>query len=371
MTEIVFEVGTLADVISKAAIVAPAKAGNAFDKAAGIMLEITPSEDVKCLIKATNLDVYYLEVVDSISVQGEDVRWRLPSTFMAELLKAIKPMPGKTVKLSQAPGTGVVVIQSGRMRASVGLIDSEYYPEFEVVDPEHLYKVTGLGSRIEAVAWAVAKAGSEPLNGVHFDGTHIIATDNYRVARVPLSIPLAVPVTVPAVALSPLLKRAGEIEVGFTDHQMIIRPDEYTQIVCSIFGLPFPNVSRLATLTYDHELRINKQDLVDLVNRAAGAAGGDRFPILRVIIGRGEVAVMMQGNERMIGDVLEVPGQCNHARINAYFTPQYIVDALSRAPTDSVTLNYKEENETRQPARIDSGPDYQAWIAPRRAQSDE
>ncbi len=370
-TEIVFEIGTLADVISKAASIAPSRAGSAFDKAAGIMLEITPNDEVQCVVKATNLDVFYLEVVDCISVQGDNARWRIPSFFIAEVMKNMKPVPGKNVKLARVEGKNLIAIQSGRLRATVGLIDPEYYPDFDVVDPDDLHKISGLGARIEAVSWAAAKAGTEPLNGVHFDGTHIAATDGYRVARAPLSIPLATPVTVPVVSLAPLLKRAGEIEVGFTDFQMVIRPDEYTQIVCSLFGMSFPDVGKLDKLTYDRELRINKTALVDLINSTGAAAAGDRNPILRLILGKEEVAAMLQGHETMVGNVEPVPGQCDHPRINVYFTPGYLLDAVSKSPTETVTIHYREENETRVATRIDGGPDYRAWIAPRKNLSDE
>lgn len=368
MTEVVFEVATINDVIAKAATIAPNKAGNAFDKAAGIMFELTPDDEVKCVVKATNLDVFYLEVVDAHSISGEDARWRLPASVIADVLKNIKPAPGKMITMSHTKGDGRVTIQSGRLKAQIGMIDPDLYPDFEVVEPDKFSPTRGVGSRIEMVSWASAKAGSEPLSGIHFTGEYVVGTDRYRIARVPLAMAaLAKPVTVPAGILSTLLKRAGEIEVGCTDHQMIFRPDDYTQITCSVFAMDFPDLSRIYERTYQDSFKVNREEFVGLVNSAGAAATGDRSPILRLILGKGEAAVMLQGNEAMIGNVLELPGQCDHPRISLYFTPSYLTDAVGKAPTDIVTISYHAENESQQALRVDGGQDYQAWIAARRA----
>jgi hypothetical protein len=129
--------------------------------------------------------------------------------------------------------------------------------------------------------------------------------------------------------------------------------------------MDYPNLDPIADRAYDCEFRVNKQDFLDLINSALAAVGGDRSPLLRVIIGKGEVAVMIDGADAMLGNVLELPGQCDHPRVSLYFTPQYLTDSVGHAPTDTVVISYKDENETRIPLRIDGGTDYQAWIAPR------
>jgi DNA polymerase III sliding clamp (beta) subunit (PCNA family) len=366
VTEITFEVATITDVVTKAVIIAPSKAGNAFDKAAGVLFEITPNEEIKCVIRSTNLDIFYLEVVDCISASGEDAIWRLPASTMGDILKNIRISPGRTITFSHINGAERVTAQSGRFKSMIGMIKADFYPDFNISDPDTFNSIRGIGNRIDMVAWASAKAGSEPLSGIHFTGTHMVATDSYRVARVPFVMELDKPVTVPVGLLSTLLKRAGDIEVGSTDNLMVFRPDEYTQIACTIFGLDYPNLKPLLERKYDQTLKVNKQDFIDLINSAIPASAGDRSPLIRLFVGREEIAVMLDSAEIMVGNVLEVPGECQHPRISMYFTPQYLLDSISRVPTDVVDLSYQEENETRLPLRIDGGTEYQAWIAPRR-----
>lgn len=365
-TSITFEVGTLADSIRKAALVAPSRAGNAFDKAAGIVLEITPGEEVKCLVKATNLDVYYLEVIDCIAASGPSETWRLPSSVFADIVKDIKAAPGKTLILSHEAGVEQVRLQCGRMRATLGMIDPEYFPEFMVFDGD-MEKASNLAPRIELVSWATAKAGSEPLTGIHFTGSHIAATDGYRFVRVPLEVPIAAPVTVPAGVLAAILRQAGDVGIAATETQLVIKPDEWTQIVCTIYGSKYPDISRPMGHTYDGEMQVSKQDLLDkLAAVQKAAAGGRDSPPVQLIVGKNELAVFLKGQDAGLGDVIELPGQVNHARINLYYNPSYLSDAISKAPADIITIRYKLENESRSPIKIECAPGYEACVAARK-----
>lgn len=371
MTQITFEVGTIADAIRKAALVAPSRVGNAFDKAAGIMINITPDDEVMCVIQATNLDIFYVEAIDCIVASGQPARWRLPSGILAEILKNIKPAPGKSVTFTKDPAKEMITISCGRLKASIGMIDTSSYPEFSMYEGE-FSTANNIGSRIDQVAWATAKAGSEPLTGVHFTGEHVIATDGYRVARMPLDMPIAEPVTVPANILSGILRQTGQVEIGATPHQMVFRPDPYTQITCSIFAMDYPKIAdKVSAITYAGEFKIRKQDLIDLINRAMSAAGGDRSPIIQLIVGKGELAAYLMGQDARLGDVVELPGQLAHNRVSLYFSPQYIIDAVSKSPNDLITLQFDLDGNPKIPLKIDGGSGYESWIAARKAATAE
>lgn len=372
MTQVTFEVGTIADAIRKAALVAPSKVGNAFDKAAGIMMDINPDdEEVTCVIRATNLDVFYVEALDCILASGPTTSWRLPSNILAEILKNIKPAPGKNVTFSKDTTRERIIVSCGRMKGSVGLIDTASYPEFSIYEGE-FSTANDIGGRIDQVAWACAKAGAEPLTGVHFTGEYVVATDGYRVARMPLDMPITTPVTVPANILSGILRQTGKIEIGATPYQMVFRPDPYTQITCSIFALDYPKVmNKVAAITYDGVCRVRKQDLIDLINRALGAAGGDRNPLIQLIIGQGELAAYLVGQDADLGDVVELPGQVAHSRVKLFFSPQYVIDAVGKSPNDLVTLYFTLDANPKIPLKIDGGSGYEAWVATRKSGAPE
>lgn len=368
MTQITFEVGTVADAVRKAALVAPARVGNAFDKAAGIVFDVNPDdEQVQCLIRATNLDIFYVESLDCVISSGPPAQWRLPSGILADILKNIKTAPGKNVTFSKDPGKEQVTITCGRMKANLGMIDIGSYPEFSIYEGE-FSTANNISGRIDQVAWACAKAGSEPLTGVHFTGDYAVATDGYRVVRVPLDMPIAEPVTVAANVLSGILRQTGQIEIGATPHQMIFRPDTYTQVTCAIYALDYPKImNKVSTMTYNSEFKISKQDLIDLINRALSAAGGDRNPLIKLIIGKGELAAYLVGQDATLGDVVELPGQVMHDRVTLSFSPQYLIDAAGKAPNDLITIHFNNPDTGKVPVKVDGGSGYEAWVALRKS----
>lgn len=368
-TSVTFELGTILDSLLKAAIIAPSRAGNAFDKAAGIMFNINPGIAPVCVVQATNLDSFYIESVPVIDATGAQTRWRFPHT-LAKVLDSIPKTAGRVVKFIHDPASGRVKLESNRLKASIGMIDPDFYPEFDLYDGD-FSTTSGVGARIEQVAWACAKPGNEPMTGVHFTGEHVIATDRYRVARVPLKMAITKPITVPAGMLSSILKKSGEIEVGATAHQIVFRVHDGCHVYASIYANDYPGIEkRVTSLQYDGIISVRKGELASLVNVTMSGAEGDRTPLVRLIFGKGELAAHVSGGEIGIGDVVPIPGQADHPRVSIYFTPGYLLDAINRAPGDVINFSYRVENESKLPVKIDDGSGYEAWIAPRNPSND-
>lgn len=361
MTTAVFETATLADTIKKAARVAPAK-GQAFDKAAGLVLDVAP--DVT-QVRATNLEIYYMEWVDSMKVEGDRAVWRVPAALFASVLGSLPIGTGKTVELRQ--DGNLLHMSSGRTKARFNLLDPEYYPIWTVFDPDNLVKANDLGGRIAQVSWAASgNAADVPWNGVHLDGQMAVATDRYRLATVPLAIPdLVHPVTVPGALLATVLKQTGEVDITVEGTQLLLMPDEHSQVRAVCYAQEYPPVQKIMRRDQPRQLQVHKSALVEMISRAQNFAGSDRTPILRLFIGQEEVAVMMSNHEvGMLGDVVDVTGYADHKRCEFKFTPKNLLDALNAAPNDEVVLAYDDEKKART-MRIDGGSGYEAWIAPR------
>jgi DNA polymerase III sliding clamp (beta) subunit (PCNA family) len=111
---------------------------------------------------------------------------------------------------------------------------------------------------------------------------------------------------------------------------------------------------------------ISKTLLLQQIQNASQMAGADRAPVMRIIIGKGELAVMMSNDEiGLFGDVIELDaGQAMHNRITLKFTPRMFIDALNNAPNDKVKLKYNPE-KTNLPVGLDGDSGYEVWIAPR------
>jgi DNA polymerase III sliding clamp (beta) subunit (PCNA family) len=373
VTRVEFENATLADAVKKVASVAPTSAGQAFDKAAGIIMELAPGTASPVILRATNLEVYYMMWVDSISVEGEAVTWRLPSKLFSSLVASLPIGSGSNVVLEDKPtpgGYSQVHLQSGRTKARFSLMDSSYYPEWGAFDPDNLSAAIDLGGRLSQVEWATQKDKTTTYGGVRIDGEVAMATDRYRFVKVPLKIPdFTAPVTFPAELVAQILKQTGEAHIGMNGQQLFIMPDEYSQVRCAVYGEKYPDASYLDTIEYEQSIRLKKAHFLEVLGRVAQFAGAERFPMLQLFFGKGAVAVMMQNDEvGLAGDSIDLTGQCDHPRIEVRFTPKNLMEAITQAPSDEVIIHYttRDDRISRTPIKIDGGSGYEAWVMPRK-----
>lgn len=370
MTTVVFETAGLADVLRKAKSIAPTR-GQAFDKAAGIVIRVDPTSEF-AIVEATNLDLYFREWVPVLECDApREVAWRTASKI-SDVISSLPIGSGKTVTLTDElkEGGRTLTVKSGRMKNNWQLLPIEYYPEWETFDPDGLTPIDNFGNRLAMVEWAADDNEVKiPLNGVNLDGEFAMATDTYRLARVPLKVEAGWlrdgPVTVPSALLASLIKQTGTVSVGATDSQLLVMPDTSIQIRTTLYAVPYPAVSRITALEYDGHIEMPKTATVELFNRAMVMLQGDRFPMIEVFIGKQEFAVhALDQDEGNLGDVLPVPGFADHKRLTLLFTPKNLMDAIEKCPADRVHFDYDTQNG-RKIVRVSDGGGYNVWIVPR------
>lgn len=363
MTSVTFENGTIRDVISKAAKIAPTK-GSAFDKAAGIVMVVDPAND-QVVVKSTNIEVWYMEIADTLSIEGAPVMWRVPSQILDGIASKLPIASGKTVTFDDSEGR--LKIESGRMRARLGLLDPTYFPRWDAFDPEGLEEVSGFGARMDMVQWAAAQQGEPPMTGVHFTGTHVVATDRFKIAIAPCEAPpIYKPVTIPAGIFTPLMKTLGDVAIGVSGGELLVMPDDSTQIRAVIYGHEYPPVINVLKRNEPDSITFKRTSLLECIERAMVMGQRDRTPCLRIIIGKEEIAVFMSDKEvGLLGDVIETPGYAAHKRVTIGFTPGNLTGALNASPNDQVTLHYWSDSPTK-PVRLDGGSGYEVLIMPRK-----
>jgi DNA polymerase III sliding clamp (beta) subunit (PCNA family) len=363
----VFETATIADAVKRADRIAPSK-GQAFDKSAGIVFDIDADTGL-VVVRATNLDIYSMEWVDTVSVGGETATWRVPSALFAQVLKGLPIGTGKEVTLEDKTDGRVrqLLLTSGSTRAKFNLMMTDHYPEWEVFDPTGLIEVDDLGGRVAQVEWAAGIKEEPPLSGIHIDGEHVVACDRYRLAVAPLKIEeLDAPITIPAGILGQVMKSEGTASIGVRDGQLLIMPDKSTQIRTIVFGAEYPPIERIKKRDHPQTVKLRKTPFLEVANRVSGFAGNDRFPKLQMFFGKEQIAMMMNTKEvGAIVDIIETPGYCDHERFEIAFTPKKLLDAINAVPNEELELFYDTENATAI-FRVDGGSGYEAWVMPRR-----
>ncbi len=363
-TSVTFENAALSEAIKRVSRVAP-KSGEAYDKAAGIIIEVNPSWDM-VLIKATNLSIYYSEWVVATAISGVGASWRISTEVFTQITSRLPIGSGKQVILSEKDNK--LQIKSGAFKASIGLIRAGYYPDWNQFDPEGTEPVEELGSRIEQVAWCAVKGMSQDsLSGIRFNGKTLVATDKYRLVSVPCVAPhIEKDVVIPASILASLISPSGATRIGLSGDQMFIVPNQYTQIRCLVYGGDYPRVEGIMHRDHPQSIKIDRLPFVDAMNRVASADTRNRMPELSMFIGNESIALFMEdssGGDKTI-DQIEYAGQAVHERFRVFITPGSLVDAITASPSDSIELFYDTTNKMKT-LRIAGGNGYEAWVMPR------
>lgn len=361
MTRVTFETAALADALRRADKVAPSR-GEAFDKAAGIILEI---QEKVVVIKATNLETEFATWITPIEINGPAVRWRLSSKIFTEVIGKLKTT-GNLFRLTLENDKGSVKLTHSRTKAAFGLMDTSQYPDWIPFTPDEMEEVEGLAEISARVAWAASKSSSIPLTGVHFTGKIAIATDRYRICCVPLTMTLKEPITIPAGVLDAVLPPRAPVLVKVDDHKLYIMPDEYTQISTVKYGVDYPPIERIIKREYPQLVTVNKSHLLDMMDLANTMAATERNPIMRLFLGNETIAVMMEAQgEGHLGDLMEIPGQATNQRLERKFNPGFIIGALENSPHHEVTIGYETAPDLQgTPLYINGGNGVEFWVAP-------
>lgn len=366
MTKLRFEVAALAAAIKKASRIAPTKAGKALDSSAGLVIEISPQYPGQITLKATNLEVFYLEIVPALEVVVEQFTvWRLSSSILASIVNSFPLGSGQTVTLEQKDTQ--IHFTQGRSRGRLNMMRAEGYPQWDAVPPENLANVEKFGALIAAVEWAAAKRGEPPYTGVHLNGHAIAATDKYRLAMIPCVVPLDAPVTIPSGVLGAVIRPEADVKMGMVRNTLLLMPDEATQIRTVIYDVQYPNVNTYATYTPPAMIEVNKDLALSILSQAVIMTQNERdTPTVSIIIGRGEFAAMGADAEMgLLGSSIMLNGtQADHARVTYKFTPQNIIDGINNAPDDKVVIYYNPDDPVK-PWKIDGGSGYISIGVPR------
>lgn len=365
MTQVIFENAGFAEAVKRADRVAPKK-GEAYDKAAGLLLEVN-AENSSVTLKSTNLDVYYTEIVNHLGISGESAVWRVSSMLFVALVTKLPIGSDKTVKLSSDGGT--LHLQSGRFKAKLGLMDPTIYPDWGPFPTDSAAPVSSFGSRIEQVAWATDRGESgAAMTGIRFNGENLAATDRYRLAVVPCEAPHMAgrDLVVPLGVIGPIVKGLGDVSVGLIENFLILMPNPYTQIKCLIYDVQFPPVERVMSRDHEQSIKFDKTGVVEAIGRVITADQKSRMPELRLFIGQGELAMYMEDSSGMdsVGDVVELGSQADHERFEILITPTSLTDALAAAPSERVELHYTV-GDRRKILRVSAGSGFESWIVPR------
>ena len=282
------------------------------------------------------------------------------------LLDVTRSLPPGDVTIEQRAARDDVEVLSGSSRFELRLLPPDEFPRLPdagdaptVTVPSDVFVET-----IERVARSASRDETRPhLTGVlvSASGTELrmVATDSYRLSvketKLEAELDGALEANVPARTLQELARiAAGEgtetIAITSLENQVLFTCGSVVLSSRLVEGR-FPNYRQLLPETYEHELRVSRREILDVVRRV-GLLAQKNVP-LRMAFSDGQLEVSAQTPD--VGQASEtIPIPFKGELLEIGFNPEFIRDGLESAETDELVLKLISP---LRPGLIESGDD--------------
>jgi DNA polymerase III subunit beta len=306
---------------------------------AGILLR---AEGGRLELAATDMEISLRSSLEAeVGSEGAVV---VPSKLLADLVRLL---PAEEVSIEHRPGEGVVEIVSGAASYKLHTYNAEDFPrlpettgvELMSIDADAVLETAGRVSR------AASRDESRPvLTGilVRFEGQNLVmaATDSYRLAVKETSMGSNGPeldAIVPARALGELTRiaqGAGGLQIGVQENQVLFATDGILLTTRRIEG-QFPNYRQLLPETFEHELALPRDELLEVVRRVSVMA--QRNAPIRLRFAEGELTVSAQTQD--VGEAREtMPAPFASDPLEIGFNPEFLRDGVESVEGDELRL---------------------------------
>jgi DNA polymerase-3 subunit beta len=328
------------DLAARLAVVARALSSRgAVQILSGILLQASAGS---IELSATDMEISLRASLEA-EVEGEGGAV-VPGRLVSDLVRLL---PEDTVVLEHRAEENSVHVSSGSAEYRLRTYAVEDFPKLPEPAAGTLSSLQAepLLDTIGRVSRAAGRDESRPvLTGilVRFEDGKVVmaATDSYRLAVKETSVSEGVPeleAIVPARALDELRRIAGgssEIQLGLLDNHALFEADGVWLTTRRIDG-QFPNYKQLLPETFEHDVRLPRDELLDVVRRVAVMA--QRSSPLRLRFAEGELTISSQTQD--VGESREtLPAPYSGEPLEIGFNADYLRDGIESVAEDELVL---------------------------------
>src|SRR5436190_1703647 len=303
----------------------------------GILLA---AEGGRLTLAATDME---LSLRASLEAQVEgDGAVVVPGRLLVELARLL---PDNEVTIEQRPDEGVVHVSSGSFESRLNTFTADDFPrlpETQMLE-RHVVDRDALLETISRVGRSASRDESRPvLTGilVRFEPGKLVmaATDSYRLSVKETSFEGSAPeleAIVPARALAELARiaqGAEQVELGVHENQVVFGIDGVWLTTRRIDG-QFPNYKQLVPESFEHEVPLPREELLEVVRRIAVMA--QRNTPLRLRFADGEVAISARTQD--VGEAEEsLPVSFAGEPLEIGFNAEFLRDGIESVAGDTL-----------------------------------
>jgi DNA polymerase-3 subunit beta len=266
------------------------------------------------------------------------------------LLDVVRSLPKDELTVEYRSSQQDVEVVSGPARFHLRTLPPEDFPKLPEAPTENGLTVPAAAfvDTIARVARAASRDESRPhLTGVLVTASgrelRMVATDSYRLSVKETSLEEelsgSLEANVPARTLQELGRiataaEADRIGVAALENQVVFTVDDIVLSSRLVEGR-FPNYQQLLPEAYEHELRVRRDELLEVVRRV-GLLAQKNAP-LRLSFTEGALAVSAQTPD--VGEASEsLPVPFNGEPLEIGFNPEFFRDGLESAESEELVL---------------------------------
>jgi DNA polymerase III subunit beta len=305
----------------------------------GVLLR---AEGSRLHLAATDMELSLRSSLEA-QVEGEGAVV-VPGRLLVDLVRLL---PADEVTLEYRAEEGVVHVTSGASNASLHTYAAEDFPRLPDLDTVGTFTVARdvLLETVARVARSASRDESRPvLTGilVRFEQGKLVmaATDSYRLSVKETPLPGDAPeleAIIPARALAELgriAQSAETVELGVHENQVVFAADDVWLTTRRIDG-QFPNYKQLLPESFEHDVAVQRAELLDVVRRVAVMA--QRNSPLRLRFADGELTVSAQTQD--VGEAREaLPVQFSGEALEIGFNAEFLREGIESVTADEIQL---------------------------------
>jgi DNA polymerase-3 subunit beta len=297
----------------------------------------------KVELAATDMELS-LRLTVECQVEGEGAVVA-PGRLLVDLARLL---PEGEVVLEHRPEQGVLEVTSGPASYKLNTYSAEDFPKLPDVESAQTFTVDQAAflETVSRVARSASRDESRPvLTGilVRFEGGKLVmaATDSYRLSVKETDLSSGegadLEAIVPARALTELSRiaqDAGDLRIGVQENHVVFGAGDIWLTTRRIDG-QFPNYKQLLPETFEHEVKMDREEFLEVVRRASVMA--QRNSPLRLRFAEGELTVSAQTQD--VGEAKEsLPAQFSGEPLEIGFNPEFLRDGLESVDSEEIAL---------------------------------
>ncbi len=284
------------------------------------------------------------------------------------LVDLVRLLPESEVTIEHRAEESVVHVTSGSSTSTLHTFAAEDFPRLPDLDAAGTFTVDreALLDTVSRVARSASRDESRPvLTGilVRFESGKLVmaATDSYRLSVKETELTGEAPefeAIIPARALSELgrIAQSGDtIELGVHENQAVFVTDDVWLTTRRIDG-QFPNYRQLLPETFEHELTLPRNDVLDVVRRVGVMV--QRTSPIQLRFAEGELTVFARTQD--VGEAKEsLPVQFVGDPLEIGFNAEFLREGIESISADDIELKLISP---LRPAVIEGGEDDPTYL---------